>query len=285
MSILGSMKSKLGFSNDGRQDDDGYDYGYDEQHDEGYDNRCDDRYTDEGQSAGRRDGDEERYHSSNLDSQVRVVPRGSRSESNSTRYGASAYGSKEFGTRPASTSPSSAGRQRSYDRGQLDAAPFETSRGSYNAPNPMPGSDGRERSASHVSSVTEPEFMRNRMSSADSASAALEEVRSQRPTARVSRSDHQGSSFSSKLDIIKPLSYNEAEKIAVSFKSGNNVALSLAAIRPELAKRILDFSFGVVSALGGSVEKVSDKVFMLSHSSVGITADEERRLRDAGVMV
>lgn len=56
-------------------------------------------------------------------------------------------------------------------------------------------------------------------------------------------------------------------------------------MRPELAKRILDFSFGVVSALGGTVEKISDKVFLLSHSSTGITAAEERRLRDAGVMV
>jgi len=309
MSILDSMKSKLGFASDDERYDGDYDERYDDRYDDGYDDRYDDRY--DQHDDGRYDrGDDGRYDqpreregrrgaadgrdydqssarsNANLDSQVKVVPRGARTESNSSRYGASAYGSSEYGTRYRDD-PDDDGyeaerpypsQSRDRNRSTRDAAPFETSHGSYN---------GASSPAYSGTTVSEPEFMRNRMSSANSAQAALDEIRSQRPTSRTDGgvSARGRITTASDLDIIKPLSYNEAEKIALSFKAGNNVALSLVAMRPELAKRILDFSFGVVSALGGSVEKVSDKVFMLSHSTVGITADEEHRLRDAGIII
>ncbi|MBQ6587016.1 MAG: cell division protein SepF [Coriobacteriales bacterium] len=87
-----------------------------------------------------------------------------------------------------------------------------------------------------------------------------------------------------KLAIVTPASYNEAEAVTKAFKRTSRVVLSLKEMRPELAKRILDFSFGVASALDGSVEKVADRVFLLSHTPGGLTEDELRQLKTAGIV-
>ena len=145
-----------------------------------------------------------------------------------------------------------------------------------------------------VGNASEPEFMRNRSQegvghNGNRAVVSLSDERTRRSSGHdafdeyldgpraVTQSQHT-------CKIISPSTYTEAEKVAITFKEGVNVALVLKTTRPELAKRILDFSFGVVSALGGTVEKVSDKVFMLSHSQGGITATEQQQLRDAGII-
>ena len=87
-----------------------------------------------------------------------------------------------------------------------------------------------------------------------------------------------------KLAIVTPSSYNEAEAVTNAFKRSSRVVLCLTQLRPELAKRILDFSFGVTSALDGNVEKVADRVFLLSTTPGGLTEDEKRQLKTAGIV-
>lgn len=88
----------------------------------------------------------------------------------------------------------------------------------------------------------------------------------------------------SDLMILSPSSYNEAQAIAQTLKRGQTMVLSLKNTRSELAKRILDFSFGVASALGGRVEKIDDKVFLITHNPSGLTDKERRQLVDAGII-
>ena len=85
------------------------------------------------------------------------------------------------------------------------------------------------------------------------------------------------------MTVIKPESYDEAERIAKILKAGDVAVLSLRNTPADLGKRILDFSFGVACALDARVEYVSAQVYALSRG-VGLTDGEAQRLRDQGLM-
>lgn len=76
------------------------------------------------------------------------------------------------------------------------------------------------------------------------------------------------------VKVLKPLSYNDAEAVSTSLKLGEAVVLCLAGTPDALTKRILDFSFGVASALDASVECVGAKVFAITRA--GELSDAER---------
>jgi cell division inhibitor SepF len=77
-----------------------------------------------------------------------------------------------------------------------------------------------------------------------------------------------------RVEHIRPMSYADAEQVAQELKRGAVVVLDLRSARPELAKRILDFSFGVASALDGQVDRHIDRVYLFTRN--GSIADEER---------
>ncbi len=92
-------------------------------------------------------------------------------------------------------------------------------------------------------------------------------------------------SFSSSRSctVFKPASYGEVERIAKILKAGDVVVLALRNTPDSLAKRILDFSFGVSSALEANVECVADKVFAITRG--GALTDAERTgLHNQGVL-
>ncbi|MCI2241748.1 cell division protein SepF [Adlercreutzia faecimuris] len=75
-----------------------------------------------------------------------------------------------------------------------------------------------------------------------------------------------GSSYSAKRSVVvlRPADYGEAEQVARALKAGDVAVLCLGATPDALAKRILDFSFGVAAALDASVECVADKTFAIT---------------------
>jgi len=77
-----------------------------------------------------------------------------------------------------------------------------------------------------------------------------------------------------KVEHVLPITYADAEQIAVELRKGSVVVLDLRTTRPELAKRILDFSFGVASALDGQVERYVDRVYLFTIN--GAVQDVER---------
>lgn len=85
------------------------------------------------------------------------------------------------------------------------------------------------------------------------------------------------------LTVLKPASYGEVERVAKIVKAGDVVVLSLRNTPDHLAKRILDFSFGVSSALDASVECIADKVFVILRGSA-LSAAELTSLRNQGVL-
>ena len=83
--------------------------------------------------------------------------------------------------------------------------------------------------------------------------------------------------------MLKPSSYGEVERVAKIVKAGDVVVLSLRNTPDHLAKRILDISFGVSSALDASVECIADKVFVILRGNA-LSADELTALRNQGVL-
>lgn len=91
------------------------------------------------------------------------------------------------------------------------------------------------------------------------------------------------SSAQMKMHIVEPKSFTEAQSIADKFKQGTPVIMNMALTQPDLAKRLLDFASGLTYGLDGGLQKVSDKVFMLTPHNVDVSDADRRRLRDTGL--
>jgi len=86
-----------------------------------------------------------------------------------------------------------------------------------------------------------------------------------------------------KVHISEPKTFAEAQSIADRFKSGTPVIMNLTMTQPDLSKRLIDFASGLTYGLDGGMQKVSDKVFMLTPANVDVSAEDRRRLRDKGL--
>jgi cell division inhibitor SepF len=91
------------------------------------------------------------------------------------------------------------------------------------------------------------------------------------------------SSAQVRIHTIEPRSYSEAQSIADKFKAGQPVIMNLTTADPDLAKRLIDFASGLTYGLDGGLQKVSDRVFMLTPANVDGSAEDRRRLRDKGL--
>ena len=85
------------------------------------------------------------------------------------------------------------------------------------------------------------------------------------------------------MHIVEPKSYGEVQSIADKYKQGIPVIMNMTATPPDVAKRILDFASGVTYGLGGGLEKISDRVFMLTPANVDVSAGDFRHLKEKGL--
>ena len=85
------------------------------------------------------------------------------------------------------------------------------------------------------------------------------------------------------LTVLEPEKYDEAERVAKILKAGDVAVLALHSNKPELANRILDFSFGAASALDARVEFMGNQVFAISRGTA-LSEDERTRLHNQGVI-
>ncbi len=86
-----------------------------------------------------------------------------------------------------------------------------------------------------------------------------------------------------KIHTIEPRTYAEAQSIADKFKAGQPVIVNLLGTDAELCKKLLDFAAGLTYGLDGSIQKVSDKVYMLSPRNVDVSVGD--RVRSHGTNV
>lgn len=86
-----------------------------------------------------------------------------------------------------------------------------------------------------------------------------------------------------KVQVVVPTHFADAQEIGDRFKNAQPVIINLQAGDRELSRRMIDFCSGVTYALGGSMDKVADQVFLLTPSNVEVSADEKRRLQERGL--
>jgi cell division inhibitor SepF len=84
------------------------------------------------------------------------------------------------------------------------------------------------------------------------------------------------------VHLVVPKSFNDAQQIADKFKGTIPVILNLQSAETDLAKRLIDFSSGLTYALDGGMQRVADKVFMLTPRNVEVSAEERARLLEKG---
>lgn len=73
-----------------------------------------------------------------------------------------------------------------------------------------------------------------------------------------------------RIVTIRPTTYNEAQSIGEAFKEGTPVIMNLGAMNDLEARRMIDFAAGLSFALDGGIEKVTNRVFLLSPKSVQV---------------
>jgi cell division inhibitor SepF len=86
-----------------------------------------------------------------------------------------------------------------------------------------------------------------------------------------------------KMQIVEPRTYAEAQAIADRFKAGMPVIMNLTMTDADVAKQLLAFASGLSYGLNGGLQKVSDKVFMLTPANVSVTDAQRAALRDRGL--
>jgi cell division inhibitor SepF len=86
-----------------------------------------------------------------------------------------------------------------------------------------------------------------------------------------------------KVHVVAPAKFSDAQEIGDRFKNGQPVILNLQNADRELARRMIDFCSGVTYALGGSMEKAADQVFLVTPTNVEVSAEEKRRLQERGL--
>lgn len=88
---------------------------------------------------------------------------------------------------------------------------------------------------------------------------------------------------SAKVHVVVPGQFSDATEIGDRMKASQPVIVNLQAAERDLARRMIDFCSGATYALGGSMDKVADQVFLLTPSNVEVSAEEKRRLQERGL--
>lgn len=85
-----------------------------------------------------------------------------------------------------------------------------------------------------------------------------------------------------RITTLHPRTYNEARTIGEHFRDGTPVIMNLTEMGDPDAKRLVDFAAGLVFGLRGSIERVTQKVFLLSPANVDVTAEDKARIAEGG---
>lgn len=111
---------------------------------------------------------------------------------------------------------------------------------------------------------------------------AEEEPSRTTPLRSVRPANGRGGAGGVRVHLVVPKSFNDAQQVADKFKDSIPVVLNLQATDNDLAKRLIDFASGLTYAMDGGMQRIADKVFMLTPRNVEISAEERASLIEKG---
>jgi cell division inhibitor SepF len=85
-----------------------------------------------------------------------------------------------------------------------------------------------------------------------------------------------------RVHLVIPKSFNDAQDVADKFKDSIPVIINLQGSDADLSKRLIDFASGLTYALDGGMQRIADKVFLLTPRNVEVSAEERARLLERG---
>jgi cell division inhibitor SepF len=84
------------------------------------------------------------------------------------------------------------------------------------------------------------------------------------------------------VHLVTPRNFNDAQEVADNFKRSIPVIMNLQSAETELSRRLIDFTSGLTYALGGGMQKIADKTFLLTPANVEVSAEQQARLVEKG---
>jgi cell division inhibitor SepF len=87
---------------------------------------------------------------------------------------------------------------------------------------------------------------------------------------------------SAKVHLTEPKTFNGVEEVGERFRNGIPVIMNLAGASEPVAKRLLDFASGLIYGLEGRIERVGDRVFLLTPMGVEVSSEERLKLTERG---
>jgi cell division inhibitor SepF len=115
-----------------------------------------------------------------------------------------------------------------------------------------------------------------------SRSAAVSDLAERRRPTAVATPAHGTVAELSRITTIHPRTYNEARTVGENFREGTPVIMNLSEMDDSDAKRLVDFAAGLVFATRGTIERVTNKVFLLSPPNVSVAAEDKQRIAENG---
>ena len=121
-----------------------------------------------------------------------------------------------------------------------------------------------------------------RLSTARTGGATATRVRAMDDlrTDRASQRAHPVSNTT--VHYTAPMTFNEVEEVGDRFRNDIPVIMNLAGASESVAKRVLDFASGLIYGLDGRIERVGDRVFLLTPRGVEFSTEERRKLSERG---
>ncbi len=86
------------------------------------------------------------------------------------------------------------------------------------------------------------------------------------------------------VHVVAPTEFTDGKTIADRLVSSQPVIVNLQLADRDLMRRIIDFCSGVAYAIGGKMERVADKVFLVTPQNVRVSAEERQRLQENGLV-
>jgi cell division inhibitor SepF len=155
-----------------------------------------------------------------------------------------------------------------YDEDETLAPHEELERSYQERPNVRKLNGGRS-SRNDYDDIFADEPRPRRSSSSSSAASPVRAIEPARPS-RV------------QVHLVIPKNFNDAQQIADKFKVDVPVIVNLQSSETELAKRLIDFCSGLTYALDGGMQRVGEKIFLLTPRNVEVSAEERARLIEKG---
>jgi cell division inhibitor SepF len=117
---------------------------------------------------------------------------------------------------------------------------------------------------------------------ADDEPIAASRTRTLRPVENGDVGGGGGRGGDIQVHLVIPRNFNDAQQVADQFKRQVPVILNLQTADHELSKRMIDFCSGLTYALDGGMQRIAEKMFLLTPRNVDVSAEEKARLIDKG---